>query len=244
MRVVVWDTEDLKMMDVTDTTDGFVRCFFESDSAKDTDTHFCNSDGKCSWNYRLLFPVTYPVKNKTYKLTIQAYDLDLFKSNDLIGETTIDLTAMLEDVGLAKRGMSLTQEYYDEYLMPKKFMKNLTFVDKEPRQFWVDLKYKEKGQVVSGGRLKLGIDIIPRREAELNPVGGGQSEPNVNPFLPKPFGRIEFSMNPLKMFNQLIGPALRRKIYCWCCIIACIALCVMMAPMIFSNIIVNILTPG
>ena len=31
IRVIVWDTEELKMMDAEGTTDGFVRCFFESD---------------------------------------------------------------------------------------------------------------------------------------------------------------------------------------------------------------------
>lgn len=70
-------------MDAEGTTDGFIRSFFESEDKKDTDTHFRNQDGKCSWNYRLLFPFNYPSKN--YKLTVQAYDLDLFKSNDLIG---------------------------------------------------------------------------------------------------------------------------------------------------------------
>jgi len=89
VRVVVWDTEELKMMDAEGTTDGFVRCFFESDQSKDTDTHFRNSDGKCSWNYRMLFPFTHPSTN--YKMKVQAYDLDLFKSNDLVGEAVIDL---------------------------------------------------------------------------------------------------------------------------------------------------------
>lgn len=83
VRVVIWDTEELEMMDGEGTTDGFIRCFLNSDKSKDTDTHFRNSDGKCSWNYRLLFPVTYPTKDT--KMTVQGYDLDLFKSNDLIG---------------------------------------------------------------------------------------------------------------------------------------------------------------
>ena len=42
VRVVVWDTEDLEMMDAEGTTDGFIRCFFNSDDRKDTDTHFRN----------------------------------------------------------------------------------------------------------------------------------------------------------------------------------------------------------
>ena len=58
VRLVVWDTEELKMMDDEGTTDGFIRAFFNSSNYKDTDTHFRNQDGKCSFNYRLLFPIT------------------------------------------------------------------------------------------------------------------------------------------------------------------------------------------
>ena len=123
-------------------------------------------------------------------------------------------------------------------------MKDLTFDADDERQFWVELKGKKDGKLQCMGKLKLSIEIFPKKDAELNPVGAGQSEPNVNPFLPKPFGRIEFTLNPFKMLSQLIGPALRRKIYCYCCCIICCALCVMMAPMIFSNIISNALTPG
>lgn len=244
VRVIVWDTVELEMMDMEGTTDGFIRCFFDSDESKDTDTHFRNSDGKCSWNYRLLFPQTYGEKNKKYDLTVQAYDLDLFKSNDLIGQTVIDLEPLFEDSMLAKRGMSLTKTYYDEFLAKEKGMKDLTFEADDERQFWVELKGKKDGKLQCMGKLKLSIEVFPKKDAELNPVGAGQSEPNVNPFLPKPFGRIEFTLNPFKMLSQLIGPALRRKIYCYCCCIICCALCVMMAPMIFSNIISNALTPG
>ena len=49
----------------------------------------------------MLFPFTHPSKN--YKLKVQAYDLDLFKSNDLIGEAVLDLETMVEDSELAKR---------------------------------------------------------------------------------------------------------------------------------------------
>lgn len=49
----------------------------------------------------MLFPFTHPCKN--YKLKVQAYDLDLFKSNDLVGETTLDLETIFEDSELAKR---------------------------------------------------------------------------------------------------------------------------------------------
>ena len=48
--------------------------------------------------------------------------MDLFKSNDLIGQTVLDIEPMIEDSMLAKRPMSLTKEYYDEYLAKDKGM--------------------------------------------------------------------------------------------------------------------------
>lgn len=42
VRVIVFDTEELKMMDVEGTTDGFVKTFFDPSHAKETDTHFRN----------------------------------------------------------------------------------------------------------------------------------------------------------------------------------------------------------
>ena len=39
------------------------------------------------------------------------------------------------------------------------------------------------------------------------------------------------------MFNQLVGPALRRKILKWLACAACLALCIMCIPMVFSNMV-------
>ena len=80
VRVVVFETEDLKMMDVEGTTDGFVKTFFDPNNAKETDTHFRNQDGHCSWNYRMIHTVKLPSKN--YKLNVQCFDMDFFASND------------------------------------------------------------------------------------------------------------------------------------------------------------------
>ena len=45
-------------------------------------------------------------------------------------------------------------------------------------------------------------------KAELNKVAGGRSEPNNNPFLPPPVGRLKFTLNPFVMGSQLCGPKL------------------------------------
>ena len=40
------------------------------------------------------------------------------------------------------------------------------------------------------GRLAVSLSIVPKSEVESRPVGTGRDEPNINPFLPPPFGRM------------------------------------------------------
>lgn len=99
----------------------------------------------------------------------------MFKSNDLIGQVVIDLEELFSDGELAKRGMSLTKDYYDEYLVAEKGWKKdtLTFDKDEPRHFWVNFmgKDKDSGKEVFMGKLKLQIDILPKKDALASPVG-------------------------------------------------------------------------
>ena len=186
------------MMDVEGTTDGFVKTFFDASDAKMTDTHFRNQDGHCSWNYRIIHQIKVPSKN--YKLNVQCYDLDFFASNDLIGDSSIDLKPLIDDASLTKRCVSLNRKYYDQYL--KKDFPNytdLTF-EGDGQSFWVNLVNKnDKGELEVNGRLRLQIDVLPKFLAEKSKVGEAQSEPNVNPFLKKPEGRITLSLNPFDM---------------------------------------------
>lgn len=69
VRVVVYDTEEIKMMDAEGTSDVFIRSFFDSrECSKETDTHFRCQTGKASFNYRLLFDLKYPRKKNDYDL--------------------------------------------------------------------------------------------------------------------------------------------------------------------------------
>ena len=87
---------------------------------------------------------------------------------------------------------------------------------------------------VSNGKLKVQIEVYPRSDAVDNPVGNAREEPNVNPYLPLPVGRITFSLNPLKMLGQLVGPEIRRKFICYCSIALCLAACIFLGPAIVS----------
>ena len=78
---------------------------------------------------------------------------------------------------------------------------------------------------------------MPKRNADENKVGEGRNEPNINPYLPKPFGRFQFTLNPFKLIEQLVGPKFRRKAfyYCLCCLLIIILL--FSGPNIITSII-------
>ena len=183
----------------------------------------------------MIHNIKYP-KSKNFKLNVQEYDLDFFTSNELIGDSIIDLKPLIEDSSLTKTSVTLNKKYYEDYLK-KTFPNytNLTF-HSDGQSFWVNLASKEKGQIVVNGKLRIQIEVLPKAEAEKNKVGEAQSEPNVSPFLPKPEGRITLSLNPFDMIKQLVGPAFRRAGYAIICSFICVALCIAMAPMILSNL--------
>ena len=111
VRLVIWDTKNIKMMDAEGTSDVFIKAFFDNKKALETDTHYRNQDGKASFNYRLKFNEVFP--RKDYRLSIQAYDRDFFKSNDIIGSCILDLKQAFTDVELTKRPLGITKPYFD-----------------------------------------------------------------------------------------------------------------------------------
>lgn len=68
IRVAIFDTDKIKMMDVEGTSDVFVRCYFDSKKALETDTHFRCQTGIASFNYRLIYRENNPRKN--YNFTV------------------------------------------------------------------------------------------------------------------------------------------------------------------------------
>jgi hypothetical protein len=51
-----------------------------------------------------------------------------------------------------------------------------------------------------GGKVLLSLEMLPHWKAQILKVGKGRDEPNINPHLPPPLGRFEWSLNPFKMF--------------------------------------------
>ena len=229
------------MMDDEGTSDVYIRGFFDSrKDALETDTHYRCQTGEASFNYRLLYNIEHP--RKDYRFTVQAYDRDFFKSNDVIGSIVFDLKVPFHDVDLTKRPLLIGKKYYNDY-MRKEGEEDLEWDDEE--NFWLPINAKnEKGEIECNGYVMMRMDIVTTEYGEKNPVGSGRDEPNHEPYLPPPVGRISFSLNPCTMYKQLIGPAMRRKICIWCTIIICTLLCILIAYYVVPVVIGDLISKG
>ena len=94
-----------------------------------------------------------------------------------------------------------------------------------------------------GGRVLCSLEVLPQWYADLHPVGKGRSEPNMNPYLPPPVGRIKFTLNPFKMLNQFTGPKFRKKCYCLICTICLTVYLIFMVPYIVYFVSGEIFNP-
>ena len=85
VRICIFNCKDVVLMDWEGTSDAYCRGFFDSkEDVQETDTHYREQEGKPDFQYRLV----YQIQNdrKDYKYSLQMYDRDFFKSNDMIGE--------------------------------------------------------------------------------------------------------------------------------------------------------------
>lgn len=158
IRFVVFDTVDIIAMDVEGTSDVYCRAYFDTkEEVHETDCHFRCMDGKASFNYRLVYHIKHP--RKQYIMTLQAYDRDFFKSNDMIGEVTIDLKDPILDSALSGRPLCVNKKYYNDYMKPK----GAVFTYKDDNSFFVDIKGLDAktGVVKTNGKVRVQIDILP-----------------------------------------------------------------------------------
>jgi hypothetical protein len=93
---------------------------------------------------------------------------------------------------------------------------------------WFEITRKDKDtqSEISCGRVALSISIVPEIEYENDPVGKGREEPNKDPYLPPPNGRLSFSLNPMAIFYELCSP----RVICWlvCCVCCVFLFTIMM----------------
>jgi len=90
----------------------------------------------------------------------------------------------------------------------------------EGTKFWLPINFGDKEP---RGWVQMSLELVPSELVKSCPVGTGRSEPNQNPKLPSPTGRIELSLNPLKNLAQLLGPKVSQQLCAFCCCMVCAA---------------------
>ena len=202
------EAKNIPTEDVEGTIDVFVKAWMDPANTRETDTHW-RSQGNASFNYRLLFDFKSPTYSKSeseaYKLKIQVYDRDVFKSNDYICEFVLDLSLIVLDCRATQRCIHLNKKYYETYFRDEytKQRKNqgeaelwLEFEDQD--SFWLLVKREKDTKPI---KIKLDLRIVPASEAKGQNVGEARTEPNHSPELPKPAGRLQLSANPYAMLT-------------------------------------------
>lgn len=103
---------------------------------------------------------------------------------------------------------------------------------------WVTIYHtdREQGASKSMGKLAVSIQIVPEKEAQGMPVGTGRDDPNVNPYLPPPVGRMKMSANPFMMIKELVGPKTCVKLCCLFCCVFCMGFVALFGAGIMSTL--------
>ena len=177
IRLIVWETRYVPLVD-GDKVDIWVKVTFdptgwpEDNVEKKTDTHNGSKTGWGQFNYRFKFDLEVPCDFPRIKFNI--YDAGMI-TDESIGESTINL----------KRSITkLEKEGFVE--VPKTY---------------ISFKHPNKGDE-DRGILMFSMTILPKEDADAEPVGEAQDEPNENPTLVKPTaGRGFASLMPNLSFN-------------------------------------------
>ena len=239
MRLIVYETEGMENLDIEDTSDIYVMAFIDEKNKGQTDIHYRCSTGKGSFNWRMLIPIEIP--RDKYNLTIQVFDNDILSKDDFICGGRINLYQILNDVNVLDIPLQLNKDYYKSLPKEKQNLTNIEFIkdDDDLDKFWIQLEKQGRKE----GRVLCSLEIVPKWYADLHPVGKGREEPNMNPYLPPPVGRIKFTMNPFKMLNQLTGPKFRKKCYCFVCLTCLIIYLMFLIPYVIYFIAGEVLNP-
>jgi len=242
LRLVIWETEDMKMMDIEDTSDIYVTAFIDQKNRQSTDTHFRCMTGNGSFNWRIVFDLDVPRVNN--RLTLHCYDKDIFSRDDFISGAVLDLTDLMKIPKDLDVPIALTKEYVESVKGDEKNKyRSLEFLtgeeDKEKNKFWIQCYQKNE----KAGRILCSLEILPMWKAEINKVGKGRKEPNQFPYLPPPVGRFQWSLNPFKMLNQCVGPRFRKKFYCGICMVCCIIYLMFLIPYIIYHLGASVANP-
>ena len=226
LRLIVWRSEEVPNMDSEGVSDLYLIASVNNGDKCETDTHYRALNGQASWNWRMKFKLMLDEDSKVIA-NLSLWDRDLLSANDPIGSHSLDLTEItVEAVRTGEKQVKVGS--------PEKWVQRT--LRQESEKFFVNFeKSNPDGTMTYVGKVLVSVEVLPQARADACKNGEGRSEPNLEPALPAPEGRVQLTMNPVKMITQMVGPELKRKVMIWCCVVLCAMLCVFMLPMVLAN---------
>jgi len=268
IRLVLWKAKDMTCRDtVRRQNDLFLVADLTSlelalqTMREETDTHWFATDGNGSFNWRIKFNVTLPMKKA--RLTLQAWDSN-FISNDAIGERIIPMTSFLKRAYMAqvnKLKASQAPPAAPSGSKPAKRppirplgnggdsvarfpKKGKGFKGEGNPTYWAELYNGTKdgsGKFLPQGQIEMELACLTQDDADIRPVGSGRDDPNRDPEMPRP-ERVKWSLlHPLDMLADIMGPHMWNKFKRYICLIFCLSvtfsLLYFIGPLISGNVL-------
>lgn len=227
LRVVVWEIWDIAAMDFEDVSDLYVQVKMPSfGMSMKTDTHYRAQNGYGCFNWRIKFRVKIDeyFKEEMANIDFLIFDRDLFSANDYVASTSINVARLIEQT-MYNETRSRYRDSEDSNEL--KFDRETILND-----------HIENRELIP--KIRLSIDCVTAAEADKSPVGIGRSDPNHDPLLEAPKGRFQWTLNPFKLLEQLVGPQFRRRACLICCVVFCVLIMILIFPIFFSEIVASL----
>jgi len=178
---------------------------------------------------------------KGVKPAIVSQDDD--SEDDSDEDDTSSLLGRAKEAGKTKAQLEAEEDEEEEMKETVDSFKNMTGIwDIDPPDCdWVHLQKKDHNtdKVVPMGSVAISLQLWPKEKAIAMPSGAARNDPNSNPFLPPPVGRIKWSWNPFVLGAELCGPKLCG--YFTCCLFCTAFILLMIFCQPFLNIIINLI---
>jgi len=211
LRMVLWLTKDVRpLLDRPDMeTNQRIVVTANFDNAvgkqvrKQTDVAWYSS-GKAEWNYRMKWRLRLPTKLP--RLRIQMWDENLIAENDLIGELLLNL-----------------QPFFSRSLRDKKNKAH------QP-QDWYSFSHPTFREL-NLGQLSIEMWLLSATEADRQPVGEAQEEPNQDPYLPDP----KRNPPPWALGTRGLDWLQKRK-----ALMVCVVICLFVLPLVIPLLVTGL----
>ncbi len=202
LRLIIWKVQKVVQRDAPpEVIDLFVSAGVSIAGVKgqETDTHFRARSCTGSFNWRMKFPILLPpqVNGGWPRLRICVWDKELLAHNDSICETMLSLK------GICKRAMRIKDRL-------KVVMKG------EDKFVLKGLRHPNHPKATA--EVEMSLEIMPLSVANQLPAGLGRGDPNTNPHLPEPEGRMRLVRASISGVTILlcVGLALNRVVSFLC----------------------------